>query len=96
MLHPDWWCNRASGNSLQPKLWKTFFIEFPFRDIGELNREWEADKVGQFKKRRKLVWVVADQLLAFYEHSPNKLWKRVRQLENAKEIIPSIQQNKVA
>ena len=93
-LHPDWWCNRAPGNSLQPKLWKTFFIEFPYRDIEELNREWEADKFGRFKKRRKLFWIAADELLAIYEHSPNRLWKRVRQLENAIEIICSIQQTK--
>ena len=93
-VQPDWWCRRAPGNPLHPKLWKTFFIEFPYRDIGELNREWAADKVGRFKKRRELAWVAAAELLAIYENSPDKLWKRVRQLENASEIVRAIVQNK--
>ena len=89
-VHPDWWCGRAPGNPLRPKQWKTFFIEFPYRDVDELNREWEADKVGRFKKRRELVWVQSSELLAIYENAPDKLWKRVRQLENATETIHSI------
>ena len=93
-VHPDWWCRRAPGNPLHPKLWQTFFIEFPYRDIEVLNREWEGDKVGRFKKRREIVWVAADELLALYEHAPDKLWKRVRQLENATETIQSILQSK--
>lgn len=88
--HPDWWCRRAPGNAARPKQWKTFFIEFPYRNVEELNREWEADKVGRFKKRRKLVWVQSSELLEIYENSPDKLWKRVRQLENAVETIHSI------
>ena len=92
--HPDWTCRRAPGNPLNPKQWQTFFIEFPYRDIEELNREWEADRVGRFKKRRKLVWVAASELLAIYENAPEKLWKRVRQLENATETIHSILQSK--
>ena len=59
-----------------------------------LNREWENDTVGRFKKRRELVWVEADVLLAIYENVPDRLWKRVRQLENATETIQSIVQNK--
>jgi hypothetical protein len=92
--HPDWWCRRAPGNPLNPKLWQTFFIEFPYRDIEVLNREWEADKVGRFKKRRELFWVAAGELLAIYENTPDKLWKRVRQLENATETVRSILQIK--
>ncbi len=92
--HPNWWCRRAPGNPDRPKRWKTFFIEFPYRNVDELNREWEADKVGRFKKRRELVWVPANELLAIYENSPEKLWKRVRQLENATEIIHSILRDK--
>lgn len=93
-VHPDWWCNRTPGNPLQPKLWKTFFIEFPYRDIDELNREWETDKGARFKKRRELVWIAADELLAIYKHTPDRLWKRVRQLENATKIIHLILQSK--
>jgi len=88
--HPNWWCRRAPGNPVRPKRWKTFFIEFPYRDVDELNREWEADKVGRFKKRREIVWVQSSELLAIYENAPDKLWKRVRQLENATETIHSI------
>ena len=93
-VHPDWWCRRAPGNPLNPKRWKTFFIEFPYRDIGELNREWEADTVGRFKKRRELVWVAACELLTIYENAPDKLWRRVRQLEKATETVHSILQSK--
>lgn len=88
--HPHWWCKRAPGDPVNPKLWRTFFIEFPYRDIDKLNREWAADKNGRFKKRRELFWVTGNDLLAIYDHAPNKLWKRVRQLENAKETIHSI------
>jgi 8-oxo-dGTP pyrophosphatase MutT (NUDIX family) len=89
-VQPDWCCRRAPGNPFHPKLWKTFFIEFPYREVEELNREWAADKVGRFKKRRELVWVAAGELLAIYENSPDKLWKRVRQLKNATGTIHSI------
>ena len=71
-----------------------FFIEYPYRDIKVLNREWVTDTVGRFKKRRELVWVSADELLALYENAPDKLWKRVQQLENATETIRSIVQSK--
>ena len=90
---PDSWCRRAPGPSLRPKLWKTFFIEFPYRDIGPLNREWESDGTGRFKKRRELVWVAADELLAIYADAPDRLWKRVRQLENASQLVRSIARN---
>jgi hypothetical protein len=50
--------------------------------------------VGRIKKRRELVWASAGDLLAIYENSPGKLWKRVRQLENAAETILSIVQSK--
>jgi hypothetical protein len=93
-VHPDWWCNRAPGNSLNPKLWRTFFIEFPYRDIGELNREWETDNAGRFKKRRALVWIAGSELLAIYDNAPEKLWKRVRQLENATQTVHSIIRSK--
>lgn len=96
IVHPDWCCRRAPGNPLKPKQWQTFFIEFPYRDIEVLNREWETDNVGRFKKRRELVWVEAGDLLAIYENAPEKLWKRVRQLENAAETVQSILQSKTS
>jgi hypothetical protein len=89
--NPDWWCRRVPGNPLRPKSWKTFFIEFPYRDVMPLNREWEADRVGRFKKRRELIWVEANQLLDIFSNAPERLWTRVRQLENATQLIRSIQ-----
>lgn len=94
--HPEWCCRRAPGNPLRPKSWRTFFIEFPYRDIETLNREWEADKVGRFKKRRELFWVTADELLAIYADTPEKLWKRVRQLENATNTVRAILESKTS
>ena len=91
---PDWWCKRIPGNPLRPKHWKTFFVEFPYRDIGELNREWATDDTGRFKKRRELVWVAADELLSIYASTPERLWKRVRQLENAPTVVDAIRRDK--
>lgn len=92
--HPHWWCRRAPGNPLNPKLWRTFFIEFPYRDIEELNQEWAEDTRGRFKKRRELFWVPGCELLDIYDNAPGRLWKRVRQLENAKETVHAILQTK--
>ena len=92
--HPEWCSRRAPGNPLRPKSWQTFFIEFPYRNIEILNREWEADRVGRFKKRRELFWVTAGKLLDIYADTPEKLWKRVRQLENATQTVRAILENK--
>lgn len=94
--HPDWWCRRAPGDPGNPKDWRTFFIEFPYRDIAELNREWESDNGGRFRKRRELVWVDGSELLAIYARAPGRLWKRVRQLETATETIRAILLSKTA
>lgn len=91
---PDWWCRRTPGDPLRPKHWKTFFVEFPFRDVATLNREWEADTTGRFKKRRELLWVAADELLDIYASAPDRLWKRVRQLENAPTVVEAIRRSK--
>jgi len=88
--HPDWWCRRAPGDPRNPRNWRTFFVEFPYRDIGELNREWASDSCGRFRKRRELIWVPGSELLDIYAGAPEKLWKRVRQLENAQETIRAI------
>lgn len=93
--HPDWWCLRASINPLKPKQWKSYFIEFPYRDIEPLNLQWQYDDQRRFKKRRQLHWVTADDLLAMYQHAPDKLWKRVRQLQDAPETIRAICHSKL-
>jgi 8-oxo-dGTP pyrophosphatase MutT (NUDIX family) len=89
--HPDWWCRRRPARSGKPRDWKTFFIEFEYRDVTAMNREWARDAGRRFLKRRELLWVPADTLSGLYDHSPDKLWKRVRQFTNAKAIIQSIQ-----
>jgi 8-oxo-dGTP pyrophosphatase MutT (NUDIX family) len=94
IAHPDWWCKRSIGDPRKPKDWRTFFIEFPYRDIEELNREWMNDKVERFKKRRELIFVSSGELLCIYENTPDRLWKRVRQLENATDKIHSIKLSK--
>ncbi len=88
--HPDWRCQRGTGSNGKPKDWETFFIEFTYRDVTEMNREWELDAGARFKKRRELVWVPADTLCGLYEHAPDRLWKRVRQLIDAPTLIRSI------
>ena len=93
-VHPHWWCSRAPGNPLKPKRWRTFFIEFPYRNIEELNSEWAADNNGRFKKRRELFWVAGSELLAIYDNKPDMLWKRVRQLQKVRETVHSILQHK--
>jgi 8-oxo-dGTP pyrophosphatase MutT (NUDIX family) len=92
--HPDWWCRRAPGNPFKPKDWTTFFIEVPYRDPRVMNLAWQNDCVGRFKKRRELIWVPADELLSIYAFNPQRLWKRVRQLEGAPELIRRIQRTK--
>ena len=89
--HPHWWRRRHPGDPEKPRDWRTYFIEFPFRDIAPLNKEWKSDTSGRFKKRRELAWIAADRLLDIYARSPDDLWKRVRQLENAETLIREIQ-----
>ena len=88
--HPHWWRRRDPGNPEKPRDWRTYFIEFPYRDISALNSEWKSDTSGRFKKRRELIWMTADGLLELYARSPDELWKRVRQLENAETLIRDI------
>jgi hypothetical protein len=88
--HPGWWCRRGKGSKGKSRDWKTFFIEFEYRDVADMNREWELDSGTRFAKRRELLWVPADTLCDIYDHSPDRLWKRVRQLINAKQTIRSI------
>ncbi len=88
--HPDWWCRRAKPRSGKLKDWKTFFVEFNYRDVTAMNREWELDGGARFSKRRALHWVPAGTLCEFYDHAPHKLWGRLRELQNVKEILQAI------
>jgi len=88
--HPDWWCRRAPGTKSPPKDWRTFFIELDYRDPAPMNREWELDAGRRFSKRRLLHWVPAAELLDIYANTPKRLWKRVRQLEGAPDVIRAI------
>jgi hypothetical protein len=88
--HPDWWCRRAPGVKIPPKDLRTFFVEVDYRDVDEINREWARDDGTRFKKPRQLLWVPAKKLIAIYDKTPKKLWKRVRQLVGAQETIRDI------
>jgi hypothetical protein len=86
--HPDWWCRRERGG--KARNWKTFFIEVEYRDVTDMNTQWEMNPGARFSKRRELVWIAADTLNDLYARSPGCLWKRVRQLSNVRETIESI------
>jgi len=92
--HPDWWRRRAPGSLLKPKDWKTFFIEVPYRDPVMMNLAWQDDRTGRFRKRRELIWIPAGELLSIYASNPERLWKRVRQLEGAPGLVRRIQRIK--
>jgi 8-oxo-dGTP pyrophosphatase MutT (NUDIX family) len=92
---PNWYCQRITINSDKPKDWITFFIEFPYREVETINLEWKNDQTGRFKKKRELFWVSSQELLGIYENNPEKLWKRVRQLDNVVEVIRLIQEAKL-
>lgn len=94
--HPEWWCRRVPGPGKKPKDWRTYFIEFAFRDVTPCNREWAEDTSGRFKKRRELVWVASDELLDICRRSPDRLWKRVRQLAGLEHTVRSIKSSKEA
>ena len=88
--HPDWWCTRVDRASGRPRDWKTFFIEFDYRDVTVMNQAWAMDTGRRFTKRRELIWVPAATLRSYYQDSPERLWKRVRQLRGAPAMIESI------
>lgn len=94
--YPHWWCQREPGNKIPPKDWKTFFIEFDYQSLDMINQEWAAEgtRRTRFSKRRELHWIEADYLLLIYQQHPEKLWKRVRQLVNARSIVQAIKQEK--
>jgi len=92
-VNPGWWCERQSPDPLKPKQWKTFFIEFPYRDVSVMNRLWALDSSGRYRKRRELHWLPAEQLLHLYSRTPDRLWKRVRQLRDATGVIRAIQRS---
>ena len=92
LTFPHWYCRRDPGTKAIPKEWVTYFIAIDYQDLSKINSEWEQEN-GQkirFSKRRELHWIEADRLLFIYENHPQKLWKRVRQLINAQNIIEEI------
>ena len=91
-LHPQWWCRRGSVNADKPRDWKTYFVEVDYRDPEKMNTAWAEDKHGRFKKRRELLWLTAEQLLDVFDNRPETLWKRVRELEGARDIVRAIVQ----
>jgi 8-oxo-dGTP pyrophosphatase MutT (NUDIX family) len=88
--HPGWYCDRRVESERTGKSWRTFFIRFPYRELAPMNREWERDGGRRFKKRRELVWVPAAELLHLFESAPERLWKRVRRLDQPGRIVRAI------
>jgi 8-oxo-dGTP pyrophosphatase MutT (NUDIX family) len=90
--YPDWWCAKKTDENSKKKHkdWRTYFIEFQFRELAPLNNEWAHDQGQRFKKRRELFWVSSDALLDIYRFNPERLWKRLRQLEGVEDMIESI------
>lgn len=78
------------GTKIPPKDWRTYFVEVEDRDVEEINREWQSDDGTRFKKPRQLLWIDADELTAIYATAPERLWKRVRQLIGATDVIGAI------
>lgn len=89
-LHPQWWCRRISVNDDKPRNWKTYFVEVDYKAPDEMNAAWAEDKHHRFKKRRELLWLGADQLLDVFDNRPETLWKRVRELQGASDIVRAI------
>jgi len=87
---PDWACRRVSPDPAKPKDWTTFFVEIPYREVESLNRLLETDDGARYKKRRRLHWLSASELVSLYTGHPDQLWKRVRQLDNAVGVITEI------
>lgn len=92
--HPDWSCRRPTKNPQNPKDWRTFFVEIPYQDVGPMNREWEEYERRGFSKRRKLMWISATEVCSIYRDAPEKLWKRVRELEHGASTIQAIMECK--
>jgi len=88
--HPDWWCRRRVPPGKPAKDWRTFFIEVGYREVAGMNAAWVADDGRRFKKRRELLWVPAGRLLEIFARQPEQLWKRVRELEAAPDVIAAI------
>lgn len=88
--HPGWWCRRIPAPGKQPKDWKTFFVELGYRDLTEMNRAWAEDDGRRFAKRRELIWVPAEELLAIFDGEPERLWTRLRELEDPRPVIGEI------
>jgi len=88
--HPQWWCRRGRVADARPKNWKTYFVEVDYRVPDDMNAAWAEDQDGRFKKRRELLWLTAEQLLDVFDNRPETLWKRVRELEGAGDVVQEI------
>jgi 8-oxo-dGTP pyrophosphatase MutT (NUDIX family) len=88
--HPHWWCRRRPAPGKPPRDWKTFFVELEYRDPSAMNRAWAEDDGRRFAKRRELAWVPAPELLAIFRQTPERLWTRLRELDDPLPIIRAI------
>ena len=88
--HPDWFCAREPDRAGRPRDWRTFFVEVEHRDLDPMNRAWELNPGGRFVKRRELFWVPGAELLRIYRETPERLWKRLRQMPGAPAVVEAI------
>ena len=88
--YPHWWCRRRPAPGKPAKDWKTFFVELEYRDPSAMNRAWAEDDGQRFAKRRELVWVPAPELTAIFAQTPERLWTRLRELEDPLPIVREI------
>ncbi len=90
--HPGWWCSRRRLTDQSLKDWKTFFVEVGYKDLSLMNKAWATDTAHRFVKRREweLLWISKEELINIIEQSPEKLWDRVRELDNLKALVLEI------
>ncbi len=88
--HPDWFCARGPDRAGRPRDWRTFFVEVEHRDLAAMNHAWELNPGGRFVKRRELYWVPGRELLRIYRETPERLWKRLRQMPGAPAVVEAI------
>jgi len=92
--HPDWWLKRLNSKNNTLRNWKTFFIQVDYKKLNAMNKAWKNDRQYRFVKRRELFWLSSQELLELIDNTPEKLWQRVRQLQNLRELVLEINASK--
>lgn len=88
--HSNWHCRRINPKTGDYKDWITYFVEFEYKELHDMNDAWRKDSGNRFKKRRELFWIPGNELLDICTHHPGRLWRRLRQLEDLPAKVESI------